>query len=100
MAPEGSHEATFAPSTSSLTFAPRSAKRGGKVLGKGRSRPVPDTLVTPTGSSSNPQDAFRAIVENKNKQREANLETSRAKRRHEDEPASEDVDETKKHRTS
>lgn len=90
-----------AATTSSLSFAPRTAKRPGKVLGKGRHvQPKAAAGSNSAGveSSGNAQDAFRALVESKNKQRESNLATSRAKRSLE-EQGSVDQDESKKPKT-
>lgn len=64
-----------------LSFAPRAARRSGKTLGRGNhgtTKAAPTPL--PTTASGNAQDAFRAVVDAKNKQREGNLETTRGKR--------------------
>lgn len=64
-----------------LSFAPRAAKRPGSTLGKGRhgtTNAVAPPL--PSSASGNAQDAFRAVVDAKNKQRERNLESTRSKR--------------------
>jgi hypothetical protein len=64
--------------TNVLAFAPRAAKKGG-TLGRGRhGAPVQSTSSQVTAGAS--QDAFRAVVEAKNKQREGNLESKREKR--------------------
>jgi hypothetical protein len=64
-----------------LAFAPRAARRPGNTLGKGKhgtSKAAPTPLPVP--ASGNAQDAFRAVVDAKNKQREGNLESTRGKR--------------------
>jgi hypothetical protein len=64
-----------------LSFAPRAARRSGKTLGRGKhgaSNAAPTPL--PVTASGNAQDAFRAVVDAKNKQREGNLESTRGKR--------------------
>ena len=84
-ASKGSSNPSTVTPTSALSFAPRIAKRPGKTLGKGRHTASSTTPAIPANSSGTnaPQDAFRALVESKNKQREGNLEASRAKRQHE-----------------
>ena len=64
-----------------LSFAPRAARKSGKTLGRGKhgaSNATPTPL--PVTASGNAQDAFRAVVDAKNKQREGNLESTRGKR--------------------
>lgn len=93
--------AVAATPTSVLAFAPRTAKRPGKTLGKGR-HILANATAGLVGSSSAeaPQDAFRALVKSKNKQREGNLETSRAKRPHEEPgPALDNQGDVKKPKT-
>lgn len=84
-ASKGASNPSAATPTSALSFAPRIAKRPGRTLGKGRHAASSTTPAIPADSSGSnaPQDAFRALVESKNKQREGNLEASRAKRQHE-----------------
>ena len=63
-----------------LSFAPRAAKRG-NTLGKGRHGATNvKAAAVPLSTSGNAQDAFRAVVDAKNKQREGNLESTRGKR--------------------
>ena len=65
----------------SLSFAPRAARRSGNTLGRGNhgnKNAAPTPL--PLSVSGNAQDAFRAVVDAKNKQREGNLESTRGKR--------------------
>ena len=65
----------------SLSFAPRAARRSGNTLGRGnhgKANAAPIPLSVP--ASGNVQDAFRAVVNAKNKQREGNLESTRGKR--------------------
>ncbi|RXK40070.1 hypothetical protein M231_02710 [Tremella mesenterica] len=79
--PPAAGQATVAPSTS-LSFAPRAARRGGKAIGKGRQAPPQDKSLHPSfvkasTHSNNESDSgqvdFRAIVAAKNKQREGKL---------------------------
>lgn len=72
----GKEESTKA--TSALAFAPRAAKKGG-TLGRGRHAAPVKTASAPIAGGAS-QDAFRAVVEAKNKQREGNLESNRSKR--------------------
>jgi hypothetical protein len=68
-------------SQDALSFAPRAAKRG-NTLGRGRhgASTVKAAPPLPPSASGNAQDAFRAVVDAKNKQREGNLESIRGKR--------------------
>ncbi|EIW67704.1 hypothetical protein TREMEDRAFT_69686 [Tremella mesenterica DSM 1558] len=79
--PPAAGQATVAPSTS-LSFAPRAARRGGKAIGKGRQAPPQDKSLHPSfvkasTHSNNETDSgqvdFRAIVAAKNKQRQGKL---------------------------
>lgn len=66
-----------APPSSALSFAPRIARKTG--IGKGRQAPAADKSLPPamaTSSGTNgtrDQNDFRALVEMKNKKREAKL---------------------------